>query len=132
MVVGGGSVSPAVGESLRGSLDPFPRQTLVGLASGPLTYFSPFYNSRDWKSIAWWFECYGCLPSGALANPVTMYIETSESMDAQFEVLAMQTAVEETRYSGEVSDPSSLVRARIVVSTGFILNVALRFVARGR
>ena len=128
LLSGGG----AGGEDGAQSLEPFPRQTLVGVATGPIAYYSPFYDSKNWKSVAWWFECYGCLPSGAMANPVTMYLESGESLDGPFEQLASQTAVELTRYTGSIQNSRSLLRVRVVVEANFILTVAIRIVTRWR
>jgi len=114
------------------ALEPFPRQTLVGIEAGQATYYSEAYNSVHWKSIAWWLECYGCIPTGAIANPVTVYLETSESIDGPWEQLDSHGAVEGTRYNGSVSDPASIVRVRIVVEAGFILTLAFRMLARWR
>jgi len=112
------------------SLEPFPRQTLLGTATGQAEYSSPFYDSRHWKSIAWWFECFGNLP--AVAGLPTAYIETAEVLNGPWTTLASQAASGGERYTGAVSNPGSLVRVRITVPEDEMATVAVRFVARQR
>jgi hypothetical protein len=112
------------------SLEPFPRQTLLGNAAGPAEYSSPLFDSRHWKSIAWWYECFGNLPG--LGGLPTAYIETAEVKNGPWLTLATQAAAGGERYTGAVSNPGSLVRVRIAVPEDEMATVAMRFVARRR
>ena len=111
------------------ALEPFPRQTLVGNATGVTSYPSVIYDSTRWKSIAWWFECYGSLP-GTSGPPLTAYLETSESLNGPWPELMSQTASAKERYTGAVSNPGSRVRVRIDIQALEVSSVAFRIVAR--
>lgn len=111
-------------------LEPFPRQTLVGISGGPVTYTSPIYDATQWKSIAWWFECFGSLP-GVVGNPLSMYIDTAASMEGPWDELASQTAGPLLRYAGCVVDPASLVRVRVVIIAGEVSTLEVHLVCRG-
>jgi len=113
------------------ALEPFPRQTLVGIPGSTASYLSPLYDSTHWKSVAWWFECYGSLP-GLTGPPLTAYIETSESMDGPWVQLDSQTASAVQQFSGDVSDPGSLLRIRIAIQASEVSSVGFRIVARVR
>lgn len=112
-------------------LEPFPRQTLVGISGGTYSYPSAIYDSRAWKSIAWWVQGYGSLP-GVTGLPLTMYLESSESMNGPWIVLASQAFGVNDIFSGDVSDPASLVRVRIDIIASEVSTVACRLVARIR
>jgi hypothetical protein len=109
-----------------GIVEPFPRQTLVGVAGGPTTYYSAFYDSTDWKTVAWWLHCYGSIP-GVVGSPITMYIDTGEGSNGPFDQLVTQMAGPTNVFTGGFSNPGSIVQARIVLIAGEISNVALRF-----
>jgi len=111
------------------ALEPFPRQALVGNPGGALSYYSEIYDSTHWKSIAWWFECYGSLP-GLSGPPLTAYVETAEFTNGPWTELESQTASAGQQFSGVLTDPGSLVRVRIAIQASEISSVAFRFVAR--
>ncbi len=141
----GGSASPVTESGSTGwpgggtggggiALEPFPRQTLVGNQAGAASFYSPIYDATQWKSIAWWYECYGLLTTttAGILSPSTAYIETSESMDGPWNTLDSQAASGGQKFTGAVTDPGSLVRVRVAVQQEMFTTVAMRFVARPR
>jgi hypothetical protein len=108
-----------------------------------MTYTSDTYDSRGWKSIAWWLQCDGSMP-GVSGPPVTAYLgkpPEDEERPGCFrapvpgagllipggqQVSGCQTA------QGEVDDPGSLLRACIEIQQWEISTVAFRIVARRR
>ena len=61
-----------------GAFEPFPRQTLVGVPSGPpwALYYSAVYDATRWKSLAYWFQVFYAYPAGVTGQAVA-YIQTS-------------------------------------------------------
>ena len=106
------------------ALEPFPRQTLVGSPGGIVSYYSEIYDSKDWKSVAWWLQCYGSLPAVA-GVPLTMYIETGETVEGPWEELGTQIIGGGEVYTGVVNDPGSLMRFRLDVQTDEIATARL-------
>lgn len=63
--------------------EPFPRQTLIGLAGGTASYASEPVDLRDFPDLAWSVELAAALP-GSVSNPATVWIRTSMAKEGPF------------------------------------------------
>ncbi len=102
------------------AFEPFPRQVLVGKASGTASYYSEIFDSRDWATVTWWLEVYASLPA-TVTNPVTMYLQTSDDLGPHNWVELIpggESPTIGTIATGVAAGAGRHLRVRVVVAQG--------------
>ena len=61
------------------NLEPFPRQTLVGMAPSGTAYDAEPYDLKDYKTVHWTIETYASLP-GTVSDPARLYLHASNDI----------------------------------------------------
>ena len=113
------------------NIAPFPRQVLLGGSAGAVSWTSETFDIQEFKSLVWTFEVYASLP-GAVSNPATLYLETSNDFNGPWVDLIPggEDPNVGTVAAGAVEDAGRFLRARVSVFQGEAAMVAVRCVAR--
>jgi hypothetical protein len=112
-------------------IEPFPRGVLVANATDT-TYYSMAFGVGEARSLAYWMETYGSYPA-SVAVPATAYLEGSNVMGFHGWTSLVPGGIGPTYGTpevGVVSDPTALVRVRVVVLGDEAPCLAFRIVAR--
>ncbi len=114
------------------AFEPFPRQVLVGKATGVATYYSEVFDVRPWKTLAWWFEVYASLPA-VVTGPVRAYLQTTNQLGShgwRELIPGGEAPTIGTPAEGVVSEIGALLRVQADVAQGETACLAFRVVGR--
>lgn len=114
-------------------LEPFPRQTLMGLSSGSASYWSEPVDLKDYPDLAWSIELSACLPA-TVTNPATVYFESSMSKGGDWSDLLPSGESPSIGGTSEgiLQNTGRFVRVRVDVVQDETVVIAVRLVARRR
>jgi len=113
------------------NLEPFPRQVLIGLTAGVVSYYSESYDLKDYRTVAYTMTTYASMPNST-SPPALMFLDASNDPQGPWDELipaGTGPAVGGT-VNGTETVTGRYLRVRVDVLNGETTAFQVRLVAR--
>jgi len=113
------------------NLDPFARQTPVGMAPSGTPYDAETFDLRDYRTLHWTIETHASLP-GTVSDPARLYLRASNDVLGPWVDLIPGGVAPDTGEvaNGTVTVTGRFVRPRVAIAADEVTTFEIRLVAR--